>query len=66
MKSKWKVTSQYVGGEKIYQVYRLRDINAIDHSGNREYVRFITSDKKEAEAMAIAKNKETDNAGINS
>ena len=23
MKSKWKVTSQYVGGEKIYQVYRL-------------------------------------------
>ena len=66
MKSKWKVTSQYVGGEKIYQVYRLRDINAIDHSGNREYVRFITIDKKEAEAMAIAKNKETDNAGINS
>lgn len=64
MKSKWKVTSQYVGGEKIYQVYRLRDINAVDHSGNREYVpKFITNDKKEAEAMAIAKNKETDNAG---
>ena len=47
MKSKLKVTSQYVGGEKIYQVYHLRDINAIDHSGNREYVpNFITSDKR--------------------
>ncbi len=63
MKSEWKVTSQYVGEEKIYQVYRLRDINAVDHSGNREYVpHFVTNDKKEAEAMAIAKNKETDDA----
>lgn len=66
MKSEWKVTSQYVGGEKIYQVYRLRDIDAVDHSGNREYVpKFITNDEKEAEAMAIAKNKETDNAEKN-
>ena len=49
-----------VGGD---QVYRLRDINAVDHSGNREYApKFITNDKKEAEAMAIAKNKETDDA----
>lgn len=64
MKSEWRVTFQYIGGEKIYQVYRLRDINTIDHSGNREYVpQFITNDKKEAESMAIAKNKETDDAG---
>ena len=37
MKSEWRVTSQYIGGDKIYAVYRLRDIAATDHSGNREY-----------------------------
>lgn len=35
--SKWKVTSNYIGDKKMYAVYRLRDINAVDHSGNREY-----------------------------
>lgn len=35
--SEWKVTSNYIAGEKMYAAYRLRDVNAVDHSGNREY-----------------------------
>lgn len=39
MKSEWRVTSNYFGGgEWFYGVYRLRDRDAIDHSGNRECV----------------------------
>lgn len=37
MKSEWKVTSNVIDGEKMYAVYRLRDVNEVDHSGNREY-----------------------------
>lgn len=37
MKSKWKVTSNVINGEKMYAVYRLIDENKLDHSGNREY-----------------------------
>lgn len=37
MKSEWKVTSNTINGKKMYAVYRKRDINAVDHSGNREY-----------------------------
>ena len=38
MKSEWKVTSNCIGGEWFYGVYRLRDRKEVDHSGNREYV----------------------------
>ena len=38
MKSEWRVTCNYIGGERFYDVYRLRDLDEIDHSGNREYV----------------------------
>lgn len=39
MKSEWRVTNNYFGGgEWFYDVYRLRDRKAVDHSGNREYV----------------------------
>lgn len=38
MKSEWRVTCNYIGGELFYGVYRLRDLDEIDHSGNREYV----------------------------
>lgn len=47
MKSEWKVASQYFG-EKIYQVYRLIDIKEIDHSGNREYIRAIFTNRSDA------------------
>lgn len=36
MKSEWKVTSNCIGGEWFYGVYRLRDRKDVDHSGNRE------------------------------
>lgn len=38
MKSEWRVTCNYICGDLIYDVYRLRDCDAIDHSGNRECV----------------------------
>lgn len=40
-----------IGGEKIYQVYRLYDVQEIDHSGNREV--YQTFDRK-AEAVGCA------------
>ena len=52
VKSKWKISSQYLCGKKVYQVYRIKDVNAVDHSGNREYAGKLTND--EAEAMALA------------
>ena len=38
MKSEWRVTCNYICGGLVYNVYRLRDLDEIDHSGNREYV----------------------------
>lgn len=52
MKSKWQITGQRVGNTDIYQVYRLRDINAIDHAGNREY--FSGTFDNEVAAQAVA------------
>lgn len=58
MNGKWKVSSQYIGSEKIYQVYRLRDISKVDHSGNREFTGGIIEDEAIAEALAAKLNKE--------
>jgi hypothetical protein len=38
MKSNWKVSSNYWGEKKVYQVFRTLDVEEVDHSGNREYV----------------------------
>lgn len=38
MKSEWRVTCNYICGGLVYNVYRLRDRDATDHSGNRECV----------------------------
>lgn len=35
--SEWKIKPDYVDGKTIYHVFRHKDKNAIDHSGNREY-----------------------------
>lgn len=56
--SKWKVTSNYVGGKTLYGVYRTRDINEIDHSGNRENVGRLFESRDLAEALASALNEE--------
>ena len=37
MKSAWKVSSNPIAGVTKYQAFRIKDVNAVDHSGNREY-----------------------------
>ena len=49
---KWKVTSNYIGGDKMYAVYRLRDVNEVDHSGNREYAGGWTYNRDSAQVVA--------------
>lgn len=58
MKSKWKVTSNFVGDSKQYAVYRLLDTSKVDHSGNREYATGYMVNKEEAEAIAERMNRE--------
>lgn len=52
MMSKWQVSSQYINGEKIFQVYRRRDVNEVDHAGNREYFDGTFDNKAAAQAVA--------------
>ena len=57
MKSEWRVTSNYIGGQTMYGVYRLRNINEIDHSGNREYAGGYSNDRQVAVKLAAELNK---------
>ncbi|MDD3109630.1 MAG: hypothetical protein PHH32_03190 [Eubacteriales bacterium] len=52
MKGPWKVTSNLIIDQKQYQVYRLRDMNEVDHSGNREYGSDLMTDLDAAKAIA--------------
>lgn len=52
MKSEWKVT--YNGD--YYEVYRLRDVYRVDHSGNREYAKPTFKTKDLAQAYAAGAN----------
>lgn len=63
MKNRWKISSDYILGRKFYQVYRLRDINEVDHSGNREVWPKVFNTKEEAEAVAAGLNREEINEG---
>ena len=58
MRSEWRITSQYFGESKIWQVYRLRDIDAVDHSGNREFAEGIFETREEAAELAERLNAE--------
>lgn len=59
MMSEWKVSSNPVGGNYIYQVVRIRDTSKVDHSGNREvYACYDT--KEEAQDVANRLNAVTD------
>lgn len=57
MPSKWNVTSNMIGGEKMYAVYRLRDVNEVDHSGNREFAGGWTDSRSAAQALADTLNR---------
>lgn len=56
MKSEWKVSSQHINGMKLYSVYRLKDIDEVDHSGNRETHSGFFEDRKSAEDYAAQLN----------
>lgn len=52
MKSEWRVTSQVIGGISKYAVYRLLNVNAVDHASNREYAGDYIDCKKSAQFVA--------------
>jgi hypothetical protein len=58
MKSEWRVTSNSINGKKMYAVYRLRDINAVDHSGNREFAGGYVNNRDTAAIVAAELNKQ--------
>ena len=51
--SEWRVSSMWLNGKKYYQVYRIKDMKKVDHSGNREYKGGLM--ENEYTAMALAK-----------
>ena len=56
MKGPWSVTSQFIDSERIFQVYRLRDVDTVDHAGNREYEQEIFLSRTAAERHAHTMN----------
>lgn len=52
MTSEWMVTSNSIGGKVMYAAYRLKDVNAPDHAGNRVLGGGYTEDKQVAEILA--------------
>ena len=52
MRSKWTVTSNFIGGGTMYGVYRIIDPTAVDHSGNREMFGSYVETREEATAIA--------------
>ena len=54
MKSEWKVRTNWTGDMKMYQVYRLYDVQKIDNSGNREEDGlYVKKDKAEVRAKEL-------------
>lgn len=49
---KWKVTSNPIGGKTLYSVYRLRDVDQVDHSGNREFAGEWTDNREAVQVVA--------------
>lgn len=58
MKSEWRVATNRACGEKDYQVYRIRNIEATDHAGNREFWGGVFKAKADAEQKATELNAE--------
>ena len=54
----WKVSSNPIGGKTFYQVYRIRDIDAVNHSGNRETRGGLYESRLDAERLADTLNAE--------
>lgn len=58
MKSEWMVSYQYINGIKLYSVYRLKDVEEVDHSGNRETHSGFFENREDAEDYARTLNGE--------
>lgn len=56
--SEWRVSSMWLGKKKYYQVYRIKDMKKVDHSGNREYKGGLMEDEFKAMALANKLNAE--------
>lgn len=56
--SEWKVSSNPIGEKTFYGVYRIRDINEVDHSGNRETRGGWYENRIDAEKLAKLLNEE--------
>lgn len=56
--SEWRVSSNPIAGRMFYGVYRLRDVDEIDHSGNRETRGGWYETREEAERLAETLNEE--------
>lgn len=52
MKGKWKVTTNYIAGEKLFAVCRVKDTREVEHSGNREYATDYMSSREKAQKIA--------------
>ena len=58
MKSKWKVSSQYINGEKMYIALRIRDISQPQHGGNVETKGEYSTDRTSVQALVDKLNRE--------
>ena len=50
--SEWRVSSNYVDGKTVYEVYRMVKAERVNHSGCREYAGGTYSTRAEAQAAA--------------
>lgn len=51
MRSKWKVSSQYIGDEKMYIALRICDTSQPQHGGNVETKGTYTTDRDSVQAL---------------
>lgn len=58
MKSEWRVTSNTINGIFMYAVYRIKDTNGVDHSGNREMAGGYIESREDAQRKADELNKQ--------
>ena len=56
MKSEWKVSSQYIGGERMYIAMRILDTSQPQHGGNVENRGEYSTDRDTVQALVDALN----------
>lgn len=58
MKSEWKVSNQYINGEKVYIALRIIDISQPQHSGNVETKGEYSTNRESVQALVDKLNRE--------